>query len=525
MSNLKTAPTVPPTKLPRSPQPDALKHHERPPANLKLATPPGQVAAEHFVTNAGAHQEFSQKSNVLRSFISADISALLLGFFISRAIANWVNYAFFGRSVPDIFSHDELARLVQMLFVSGGILLWFEHTGHYRVRMPFWIETRKIAGAFVFATIIDGFLQFASKQDFSRLWLMLGWGIAALLTLGFRALTRTILRRQGKWTLRTLIVGDGDRAKAAHAGLSSEPGLGYEIVAQFGDIEHALDQADYSWIKLCAQYTADHVVVALDGLQFNMAETAIAQLMREPVSFSIAPPLRFMPVVGLEPHYFLNHDVMLLTHDNRLEQPLAQFIKRSFDLAVATAVLTVVSIPMLIIAALVKSDGGPALFGQKRIGMNGKVFICFKFRSMVRNADEVLKQHLDKNPNVRADWDKYCKLRQDQDPRVTRVGKTLRKFSLDELPQLLNVLMGSMSLVGPRPIIIAELPRYARDIAYYNRVRPGITGLWTVSGRNNVTYAQRVKMDSWYVRNWSLWHDIVILCKTVPVLLNRSGAY
>jgi undecaprenyl-phosphate galactose phosphotransferase len=142
---------------------------------------------------------------------------------------------------------------------------------------------------------------------------------------------------------------------------------------------------------------------------------------------------------------------------------------------------------------------------------------------MIMNGDAVLTKYLEKDPKARAEWIRDRKLR--NDPRVTRVGAFLRKTSIDELPQLLNVLRGDMSIVGPRPIVVAETEKYDSDIAHYYRVRPGITGLWQVSGRNDVSYAERVHLDGWYVRNWSLWHDIVIICKTFPVVFRRSGAY
>jgi undecaprenyl-phosphate galactose phosphotransferase len=139
------------------------------------------------------------------------------------------------------------------------------------------------------------------------------------------------------------------------------------------------------------------------------------------------------------------------------------------------------------------------------------------------NSDAVLKKYLANNPMALAEWQCDHKLR--NDPRVTRFGRFLRRTSIDELPQLLNVLKGDMSIVGPRPIIVAETEKYDSDISHYYRVRPGITGLWQVSGRNDVSYKERVSMDSWYVRNWSLWHDIAIICKTIPVVLKREGAY
>jgi len=151
------------------------------------------------------------------------------------------------------------------------------------------------------------------------------------------------------------------------------------------------------------------------------------------------------------------------------------------------------------------------------------MFDCIKFRSMVLDADRVLRHHIAINPEAGAEWAATQKLR--NDPRVTKVGNFLRRSSLDELPQLFNVLRGEMSMVGPRPIVQAEVSRYGDDIEYYYAAKPGITGLWQVSGRSDMSYARRVKLDVWYVRNWTLWHDIAILFKTIPAVFLQRGAH
>jgi len=202
---------------------------------------------------------------------------------------------------------------------------------------------------------------------------------------------------------------------------------------------------------------------------------------------------------------------------------LQRSAKRAKDMLVSGSALLVLSPIMIAIALLVKRDGGPCLFGHSRLGKNGEIFKCLKFRSMIHNSQEVLARHLAENPEARAEREADHKLK--NDPRVTRIGSFLRKTSLDELPQLINVLKGEMSLVGPRPIVSAEVVKYDRAIAHYYSVSPGITGLWQISGRNDVSYEQRVMLDSFYVRNWSLWRDITIMLKTVPALINRSGAY
>jgi undecaprenyl-phosphate galactose phosphotransferase len=157
------------------------------------------------------------------------------------------------------------------------------------------------------------------------------------------------------------------------------------------------------------------------------------------------------------------------------------------------------------------------------VGKKGKRFNCFKFRSMVPNADQALTNLLESNPDLQAQWLKEHKLK--DDPRISPLGEFLRRTSMDELPQLFNVLKNEMSLVGPRPIVEEELEKYGLEKSYYLMVRPGMTGLWQVSGRNDVDYETRVYLDAWYVKNWSLWYDLAILFKTIKVVFWRNGAY
>ncbi|KAB0643917.1 sugar transferase [Burkholderia latens] len=202
---------------------------------------------------------------------------------------------------------------------------------------------------------------------------------------------------------------------------------------------------------------------------------------------------------------------------------IKRLVKRSFDLAGASLLLVMLAPVLLCIAWIVRRDGGPAIFGHERVGRDGRRFKCLKFRSMVTNADAVLKALLERDADARAEWDREFKLK--NDVRITPIGRLLRKTSLDELPQLLNVLKGDMSLVGPRPIVEAELERYGADVRYYLMAKPGMTGLWQVSGRNDTDYSTRVSLDVRYVREWSLRRDIGILFRTINVVVRGSGAY
>lgn len=197
--------------------------------------------------------------------------------------------------------------------------------------------------------------------------------------------------------------------------------------------------------------------------------------------------------------------------------------KRFFDIVFGAALIVFLAPLMLIIAALVKLDGGPVLYGHRRVGANGQSFRCWKFRSMVLNADKVLADVLRSDPEARAQWQRDFKLK--SDPRITPIGQFLRTTSLDELPQLLNVMAGDMSLIGPRPIVVEEIERYGDAFRHYCSCRPGMTGLWQVSGRNGVDYVRRVNFDEQYATTWSFLLDLVVLCRTVVVVTQRSGAY
>ena len=199
-------------------------------------------------------------------------------------------------------------------------------------------------------------------------------------------------------------------------------------------------------------------------------------------------------------------------------------LNRLMDLVLASMILLFLAPLMALVGLAVwLQDGGPVFFVQSRIGRHGVLFKCLKFRSMLVDADRRLQELLAQDPVARAEWERDHKLR--DDPRITALGSFLRRSSVDEIPQLFNVLRGEMSLVGPRPIVAAEVPRYRRYINHYCSVTPGITGLWQVSGRNDVSYRRRVALDVTYARSKSLLFDLKILAATVPAVLLRKGSY
>lgn len=206
-----------------------------------------------------------------------------------------------------------------------------------------------------------------------------------------------------------------------------------------------------------------------------------------------------------------------------IRRPLGGWAKRGLDILISGLALILLSPLLLIVAAAVRFNmGGPVIFGHMRIGHNGRIFRCFKFRTMIVGADEALSKYLEINPEAKKEWLDTQKLK--HDPRITPLGRLLRKMSIDELPQLVNILRGDMSCVGPRPIVSAELERYGVSARDYLTTRPGLTGAWQVSGRTLLGYEDRVALDVDYVRHWSIWKDLLILVRTIPAVFHFDEA-
>lgn len=216
---------------------------------------------------------------------------------------------------------------------------------------------------------------------------------------------------------------------------------------------------------------------------------------------------------------------MVTSGEKTLQLLLRAGAKRGNDVSVAAVLILVMSPILLTLWFLIRIDGGPALFRHERIGRGGRSFGCLKFRSMTVKSQEVLARHLEENPLARQEWHQFRKLR--DDPRVTRIGRIIRAYSLDELPQLVNVLRGEMSLVGPRPVVQSELDQFygAEGLGCYLSVRPGLTGLWQVTGRSETDYERRVALDTQYVQNVSALSDVLILLRTVGVVFSQKGAF
>ena len=463
--------------------------------------------------------------------------AILLGdaiaFAIAFVLATFINVAADpNQSVSVWFSTQDMQRyLAWSGLVFLGLMLFLMRFQHYSDRRPFWDELGDILRLMGSLALLDMTLVASTRWNSSRLWWVLVWILAVAMVVWGRVITRWMLKQMGLWTRPTIIIGHGENALEAAIALESEPRMGFEV-AGYVDVEESsprLKQKNQTLLNLhqlevLADQPGIQWVIALEHSQAEQREHWLRTLTQwGATDISVIPAMRGVPLYGTDMSHFFSHEVALLRVRNNLRRWPARLTKRLFDTLVAALLLLVLSPMMLLIALLLKLEGGSVLFAHQRIGKNGRKFDCYKFRSMVPNAEQQLQNLLQHNAHLKAEWDKEHKLK--DDPRISRMGDFLRRTSLDELPQLFNVLKSEMSLVGPRPIVQDELQKYGLEKSYYLMVRPGMTGLWQVSGRNDVDYETRVYLDAWYVKNWSLWYDLAILFKTIKVVFGRNGAY
>jgi undecaprenyl-phosphate galactose phosphotransferase len=327
-----------------------------------------------------------------------------------------------------------------------------------------------------------------------------------------------------------LILGAGETGRLIARALKKEPNYGYKVVGYLDD-DPVKEGSSIDGVKVhsgmdsAANYIESRnitdIIVAMPGEDSRRLQELVNHLQHKADRILFVPDITGL-AVGSNLQYFFQEQAVALEVKNNLARPVAYITKLTYDRAVGAILLLLLAVPMLVIAALIRATSrGPAIFRQERIGRNGRAFTCYKFRTMFEDAEERLKEILDKDPAAREEWEKYWKLK--DDPRAAGVGRFLRATSLDELPQLLNVIKGEMSLVGPRPYLPRE-KESLRGADVILSIPPGITGLWQVSGRSDTSYDYRIALDSWYVRNWSLWLDLVVLLKTVRVVFMKEGA-
>lgn len=428
-------------------------------------------------------------------------------------------------------------RLTLFMVIALAMIGWMGAVqGHYTAhrRKPWWGEARQIIQVVICAALIDAMIIYTAQWPLSRLWTGATWLLILVSLPLARLAIRQRLLRAGLLTQPYVLIGHPDDVEKAATALASEPLLGYHPVAvvcphpgerlvAFKNGHVVAPTALTPAVREFLARPGDYQLVGVLGIRDNNWLRELSQeLMHTRDDLVMVPALGDLPMYGMEVSHLFSHDVLFLRARNNLHRRGPQFLKRTMDIVGSASLLLVLSPLFAYFAWKISRDGGSPFFGHVRVGQHGKPFKCYKFRSMVVNAQEELKKLLASDPSARAEWERDFKLR--NDPRISKIGAFLRRTSLDELPQLWNVLVGEMSLVGPRPLIHDELARYGKDVVYYLTSRPGMTGLWQVSGRSDTTYGSRIRFDAWYVRNWSLWYDLVIMLRTVRVVLKQEGA-
>lgn len=460
-----------------------------------------------------------------------DILAVLCGFIIVLGILQFR---------PDFAANTQISpsRVAIEVTIVAGLVLFLRHLGHYQERRPFWQEAGEVVRTFAVAMLIDSAVLFFLQIEASRLAVLGIWSVSCVLVLTMRVLVKSWLMHRGLWTMPVVIVGKGQNARDLAMAMLDEPVPAYRPLAFISPTDEvgesqSLRIGEHTALpvvgvgnnpfELLHRFARTRVIVALDLEDFKASKDFVDRLSSAHAAVDVVLPLRGLPTRRSYRSRFINHDLTVMRVRRDLDARFQSAVKRAFDVVVVSGILLFLAPLFGILSLLVASSGGPVFFAHERIGRHGKPFKCLKFRSMAVDAKERLEEILRTDPAAAEEWRLNRKLK--NDPRVTKIGAWLRKTSLDELPQLINVLRGDMSLVGPRPVTYDEVLEYGEHRVFYMQNRPGITGLWQVSGRSDVDFQRRVHMDAFYVQNWSLMRDIIILFMTARVVFDREGAY
>ncbi|WP_263834082.1 exopolysaccharide biosynthesis polyprenyl glycosylphosphotransferase [Sulfurospirillum oryzae] len=421
-----------------------------------------------------------------------DVVTLMIAIYIAYILRQ--HCVCFENDVPEITLFS-VYGLTYPIVLSSLII-----SGVYTKRYDFWQDTYHVIRSSILSTIII-LAMLAIMQEakqYSRFILIVTLMLFIFLAPLQKYLTKQFLFKIGSWKLPSQLLGE-------------------DLFFQ----EHVYSNRYLGYVA-CKTNKAQTLFVS-SSLGSERLEEIIYDALIEKQEVIFIPLVKNFDFSDARIIHLYNARTNLIVVENNLMDKVNLSIKWIVDYTFALILLPFMLIAIGIISIAIKlDDGSPIFFSQKRIGRHASEFYCFKFRTMKMDADELLKHYLEAHPEEKAYYNIYHKYQ--NDPRVTKIGKFLRKTSLDELPQILNVLKGEMSLIGPRPYMPSEKVKIGQNIDLILAVKPGITGLWQVSGRNEIDFKSRIDMDVWYVRNWNIWRDIVILIKTVQVVLARRGA-
>ena len=485
----------------------------------------------HCPVQVGGGRSPWQRLAILLGLVGADLICFAIADAILHLLVTPPALALFrNTSLGQPNASIDLVMIMALVFVAARYLV-----GDYSKRQLFWDGARSTTTALLVCGIAYNaavwLLETSGLMVGVAVWLGLIFGLPTM-----RQVIRLFLGKIGVWHLPTAIIGTSPMAQEVVPVLGQQLALGLKVrwvvpetpekhlSTAFAGLTPLAVPPDELVAALIAAGCRQVILVPDDRATINHNDL-IDQLVGADIAVAIVPTLRRLPLYGLSTNYFFGKDLLLLQVRNNLARLPQRIFKRSLDF-IGAIVLGLLLAPLFLFFAFLiwKGDRGPIFFRQTRVGRSGRDFTCWKFRTMVVDAEDQMARWETEDPVLLA---RYCEsnFKLQADPRVTRIGGWMRRKSLDELPQLLNVLLGDMSLVGPRPLLRRELPEYGAVISLYERVRPGITGLWQISGRSHTTFAERVSYDEWYIKNWTVWYDLVILLQTIWVLFRGGGAY
>jgi len=470
----------------------------------------------------------------IASFITlvvSDLAVIILCF--------WLAWAFRGKVLSPLFPQWPTFTVVwpsfwPQFYMLGIWLAVFAYEKLYTKRRALFEETRVlIRSASIASAVVMLALTFTRTElVYSRWVIFLAWAFSLVLLPISRYLVKTTLYHLNLWKKLAIVIGSTTSTESVIRSVGQNRILGYKIVGCLTE-DRSLIGSTIGGVPILGHHDDiepwqertkfEDIIIALPDIP---ADRLIELIRRWD---GVAETIRYIPHTGELITSGVEIEnigrIMSLTIRKNLLKPWNVLIKGAFDLGLSIILLIPLLPCWLLIAAAVLLDSpGPAFFTQTRYGKRGRLIRIIKFRSMHVDADKRLEAFLQNNPAAREEWAQFKKLR-NGDPRVTRVGAFLRRHSLDELPQILNVVAGQMSLVGPRPYIQEELAEVKLMRSVLFQARPGITGLWQISGRSNVSFADRLKIDEHYIRNWSLWIDLAILIRTVGAIFSGRGAF
>ena len=430
--------------------------------------------------------------------------------------------------------YERLASSYTYFWIPVIFILFYSRSNIYHMR-PILDKIRDIFYCTCNGLVVSLlFLYFAHKNIVDSVVFPVAFAVCAFV-LGYavRYVFWLCLKRWHLLYEPVLLIGAGKTAAKALRFYEHDLGYRYDVLGLMEDFPERSTVAEKYPVlggmwdagRIVQETGVKTVVITAPGLAKEQLQRLISQVQPHVRNISFVPDLLGTQMMGAEVNVFFTEEMLVLKLRNNLARRKNILFKRVFDLLLSLVILLPVLTVMLGVAVAIWCESkGPVFFNARRIGKHGREFLCYKFRSMYMNADEMLEKYLAENKEARAEWNEFQKLK-GYDPRVTRVGRIIRRTSLDELPQIVNVLLGNMSLVGPRPYLPREKEKMGRQFDTICMTTPGITGLWQVSGRNDVSFAGRLHLDEWYVHNWSVWVDVMCLFKTVKIVVFGKGAY